>query len=642
MNPLDTVVRQARRRLLLNVLLRWAVRGLLFAAGAAMLALVIVRLFVPGAPLGWVLVGCGLAGAIVTLVGTLMQRPAPLTAAVAVDQAVGLKERISTALLVRQMGDPFARAVVRDAERQAGRIHVPAHLPLRAPDAWPWSLAVLCSAVLLYLLMPQFDLLAGREREPQPETDVQQVALARQQIETALASKVRKIEQLAQRDPQLKELADVLKPLDVPDKPDVKPQDVRREALKRVDKIAETLRKRTADPQVQALAELRRRLAALETSKGKDEVSKLNRALAAGDTQAARQALAQLKQQIRQLASRNDPEARAKLAELQKKLDELAAKLNKLADSKYLEKELARKTGLSQEQARKLLKQLEGKDLKQIEQALQKQLADKGLSQKQIQQLAQKIARQQKAQKMARNLAQAMSQSAAACKNAAQGGDGASSAAQQAAAALDSAGQQLSEMEAIAQLAAEIEAELEELSELREGLCRGVSGRGKKGKIGRQGPQYGLGRGRRIGEKRVAHGYRKTRVRGARHPGQIIGQMVVDAPLVKGQVQTQVREVVEASVREADDAIERERIPQQYQRVIRNYYRNRKALALQKLSEHVTELYLARGAARRRRWDPIPRALVQLGVPGSRIEHLRRQAGPELLARLVKELWDRP
>ncbi len=76
------------------------------------------------------------------------------------------------------------------------------------------------------------------------------------------------------------------------------------------------------------------------------------------------------------------------------------------------------------------------------------------------------------------------------------------------------------------------------------------------------------------------------------------------------------------------------------QQVIRNYYRNRRAIALQKLSEHVSELYLAQGAARRRRWQYIVRALEQLEVPQSRIEHLRKQDDPQLLARVVKELWD--
>ncbi len=77
------------------------------------------------------------------------------------------------------------------------------------------------------------------------------------------------------------------------------------------------------------------------------------------------------------------------------------------------------------------------------------------------------------------------------------------------------------------------------------------------------------------------------------------------------------------------------------ERVIRNYYRNRRALALQKLGEHITELYLEQGAARRRRWGYIRRALEQLDVPKSRIEHLVQQDDPALLARLMQELQAR-
>ena len=77
------------------------------------------------------------------------------------------------------------------------------------------------------------------------------------------------------------------------------------------------------------------------------------------------------------------------------------------------------------------------------------------------------------------------------------------------------------------------------------------------------------------------------------------------------------------------------------QQVIRNYYRNRKAIALQKLGEHLTELYLEQGAARRRRWRYIRQALEQLEVPASRIEHLVQQDDPTLLARLIQELQSR-
>ena len=74
------------------------------------------------------------------------------------------------------------------------------------------------------------------------------------------------------------------------------------------------------------------------------------------------------------------------------------------------------------------------------------------------------------------------------------------------------------------------------------------------------------------------------------------------------------------------------------QKIIKNYYDNKDAIALQKLSEHVTELYLAEGKARERRWGHIVTALKKLNLPQSRIDHLREKDDPTLLAKLVEEL----
>jgi hypothetical protein len=74
------------------------------------------------------------------------------------------------------------------------------------------------------------------------------------------------------------------------------------------------------------------------------------------------------------------------------------------------------------------------------------------------------------------------------------------------------------------------------------------------------------------------------------------------------------------------------------QKIIKNYYEHKDAIALQKLSEHVTELYLAEGKARERRWGHIVSVLKKLGLPDSRIEHLRSKDDPALLAKLVEEL----
>ena len=74
------------------------------------------------------------------------------------------------------------------------------------------------------------------------------------------------------------------------------------------------------------------------------------------------------------------------------------------------------------------------------------------------------------------------------------------------------------------------------------------------------------------------------------------------------------------------------------QNIIKNYYQNQESISLQKLGEQVTELYLAEGKARAKRWQQISATLEKLKIPGSRIEHLVQQDNPALLAKLLEEL----
>lgn len=74
------------------------------------------------------------------------------------------------------------------------------------------------------------------------------------------------------------------------------------------------------------------------------------------------------------------------------------------------------------------------------------------------------------------------------------------------------------------------------------------------------------------------------------------------------------------------------------QGVIRNYYRNRDTIAVQRLGELVTDLYLAEGKARERLWQRAVAALENLDVPKKQIEHLVCSDDPSLLARRVQQL----
>jgi DNA-binding ferritin-like protein (Dps family) len=72
--------------------------------------------------------------------------------------------------------------------------------------------------------------------------------------------------------------------------------------------------------------------------------------------------------------------------------------------------------------------------------------------------------------------------------------------------------------------------------------------------------------------------------------------------------------------------------------IIKNYYDNYEQIQLQKLQENLTELYLAEGKAREKRWKNIVAALENLKVPASRIEHVRGADNAQLLAKLIEEL----
>lgn len=74
------------------------------------------------------------------------------------------------------------------------------------------------------------------------------------------------------------------------------------------------------------------------------------------------------------------------------------------------------------------------------------------------------------------------------------------------------------------------------------------------------------------------------------------------------------------------------------QKIIKNYYDNRGAISLQRLSELVTDLYLTEGKARETKWKQAVGALEKLGIPQKQILHLRQQDNPALLAKLVEEV----
>lgn len=74
------------------------------------------------------------------------------------------------------------------------------------------------------------------------------------------------------------------------------------------------------------------------------------------------------------------------------------------------------------------------------------------------------------------------------------------------------------------------------------------------------------------------------------------------------------------------------------EKIIKNYYKNQDEILVQRVSDYVTDLFLAEGKARQRIWKNVVGALEKLKVPASRIEHLVKKDDPRLLAELIQEI----
>ena len=77
----------------------------------------------------------------------------------------------------------------------------------------------------------------------------------------------------------------------------------------------------------------------------------------------------------------------------------------------------------------------------------------------------------------------------------------------------------------------------------------------------------------------------------------------------------------------------------EYQKaVISGYYSNLDTIMLQKLSELVTELYLADSQAKKDRlWQRAYKAMVNIRVPPAIIDHIMRKKDVEILAKNLKD-----
>ena len=567
MTQLEHQVRKAQQRLWLNRWLGHVTITLGIAAGLLAVTILVQRLYAMNLPIGLIAIGAGVSALLASLIWTAATREPAAFAAAALDEAAGLRERISSGLFLQQSEDPFARAVVADAERVGDSLSVRTHLRLSVPR----SLGVSAFAMLVVALMFLVPLGAWKSAEAsvilEPE---QQIVQARLVVKKEISA----LKKMAETNSAFDDIKEELEKLEQgPPLGEMKnPADLRHEAVKTIDRVQDALKKKREDSKYRSVKEMRKMLRGLDKPKDNQaQTQKLNKALAQGDFKTAKEEVKALQEQLATLKSEGDKELVKKMG---RQLDELAKQIEQMAKKDQVAKELE-KAGIKKEDLERMVENLKKGDLDQVK----KKLQEKGMSPQQAKKLAQKMQQRQQAKAQAQQLSQAMKQAAQACN---------SGHAAAAAAGLSQAGQQLSDLEQMEQEMAQLDSMIAQAQNAQDQLgsncssCNGTGQRGGKPCGSCNGSGQGTGRGG-MGKKAQGRGgiapeapsnvgFKMRRQKVATTKGAIIGQFLVDGEQVKGAVSREFAEVLSAAERQASDAVSRDRVPRQYQKAVKEYF----------------------------------------------------------------------
>jgi hypothetical protein len=435
MTQLDKHVQTAFRRLWMNRWFHIAATCLTAAFGVFGVLVLVQRLFELALPV-WI-IGAGLV--VVAMIGSLFwaQATKPTTdfAAAEVDRAAGLSERLSSGLYCRASDDPFARAVVEDADRIARSIRVQEHIRLVAPRSLSWTACSMVLASLAFLVTP--GLFQSNEAEAADENSE-----AIEQAHVAVKKQLDSLKQFADITPEVEDFSKDLEKLQQDGGGKLRrAEDIRHEAIKKIDRLEDALKEKRKSETYKAVPELKKMLRGLKIPEPTDPtISKITQSLAKGDFKTAKEEVEKLKEQLATLKSEEDKEFAKKVG---KQLEQLAKKLEEIAKDDKLQQKLEQ-AGIKKEDAKRMLEKLTKKDLDQ----LQKQLEKNGMSQKQIEKMKKQMQQKQQAKSMAQKMAQGMKKAGAGARDGKTG---------QSMAGLKMAGEQLSDLEKLEQEMNEIE-----------------------------------------------------------------------------------------------------------------------------------------------------------------------------------------
>ncbi len=543
MNAIETVVRRARRRLVLNRFVQLASTSLFLAWTMAAIAIIAGAVWVlpfDATQWNWAwIVGTSAVGVLIALLGAAWTAPSLQRVASEVDARFALRERLSSAVsLPAQDHDSImGQALIADATRRAEPLDVRDRFSI-APDRAAWLPLVPAALLAIALFLPP-------ATPPEPDSELSATTVSQTaQTKTAAEALKRKIQQQRSQAEAtgLKDAEEFFKKLEMDlDKLTQRPTLDQKEAMIAMNDIKKQLDQRrgelgTPDQMRQALSKIDE----MERGPAADVV----KAMQKGD-------FAEAEKRVKALADklRNGKLTEQEQQELKKQIESLRDRLAK-ANEKH-------------QQAKQQLQQ-------QIEQAKREGRTEDAA--KMQQQLNQMQAQEQQMQQM-QQMSEAMNQAAQAMQ---------AGKAGEAAEALESMADQLGELQSEMDQLQDLEDTLESLSQSKDqmrcqacsgGGCQSCQGSGRGNQPGS--PGSGLGQGQGQGdrpEEETDTGFYDTQVRGQPKQGRGIIAGFADGPNRKGVSREEIKDAVIGAIRADSDPLENQNLPRVERDHTREYF----------------------------------------------------------------------
>lgn len=542
MNPtLVAKIRAVRRRLMLVRAVRRALVIVCWLAIALCILVIAQRFTFPVPKLIQLLPYAAGIGAIWLIAWLVMRRVSLFDSAVQADLALGLKERLSTAMLIGEPKNPAESAVIEDAVQHTNRVYPSVVAPLEVNRQLGFATGSLLALILLFLFMPTIDLFAKAKEEK--------------------AAAVQRIE--AQRE-RAKELAELLKTSTIP------PEMQKAESVTNAERDLKNLAKQLEEQKIfpdQAQAKMEK-LADKIKNRSEEIQKQLNDASSLNNRGEGRMT----NEVSKDLAQGKFDEAAKQMEELKQKMQ--AGKLTEQEKSALQQemKALASKMGQNPELA-KALNEAAAQMSQGNNNAALAAMEEAAKGMQNMQSLFNEMQALDKMQYDMKGRQMAMSQSQQQGQgNCPQCGGKLDANGQCPGCGYKGDGQGQGKGQGQGQNGRDGEQDGQGQPGGRNGERSGKYAPGDTDRQGNGLGNAGRGRGGQAGTKEGQVDFEKKRVKGDLVPGEIIARFKVEGTQAPGEVTTKYEGLALERAQESEDSIEHEPMPLEFKSLVRDYF----------------------------------------------------------------------